>query len=191
MGVGSVWNRALVYFGIVEEDEYWDDEAYEAEQELERSYTERPNVRRLRSSSGSAEAYDDWSEPAPAAAPSRSRSKSSEPERAGSSRSSSRRNLEAVPSTAAKVHLIIPKSFNDAQTIADRFKAAVPVILNLQSADTELSKRLIDFSSGLTYALDGGMQRVADKVFLLTPHDVEVSAEERAKLIERGFFNQS
>ena len=89
------------------------------------------------------------------------------------------------------MHLIIPKSFNDAQTIADSFKAAVPVILNLQSADTELSKRLIDFSSGLTYALDGGMQRVADKVFLLTPHDVEVSAEERAKLIERGFFNQS
>ena len=55
------------------------------------------------------------------------------------------------------------------------------MILNLQSADQELSKRLIDFASGLTYALDGGMQRVADKVFLLTPRNVEVSAEERAQ----------
>ena len=65
------------------------------------------------------------------------------------------------------------------------------MILNLQGTDTELSKRLIDFSSGLTYALNGGMQRIADKVFLLTPRNVEVSAEERARMIERGFFNQS
>ena len=66
----------------------------------------------------------------------------------------------------------------------------IPVILNLQSAETDLAKRLIDFSSGLTYALDGGMQRVADKVFMLTPRNVEVSAEERARLLEKGFFNQ-
>jgi cell division inhibitor SepF len=65
------------------------------------------------------------------------------------------------------------------------------VILNLQGVDSELSKRLVDFASGLTYALDGGMQRVADKVFLLTPQHVEVSAEERARMIERGFFNQA
>ena len=76
--------------------------------------------------------------------------------------------------------------------IADRFKAQIPVIINLQSADTELSKRLIDFASGLTYALDGSMQRVADKVFLLTPRDVELSAEERARAMERGgFYNQA
>ena len=89
------------------------------------------------------------------------------------------------------VHLVIPKSFNDAQQIADQFKESVPVIINLQGTDTELSKRLIDFASGLTYALEGGMQRIADKVFLLTPRNVEVSAEERARLIEKGFFNQS
>ena len=83
-----------------------------------------------------------------------------------------------------------PKSFNDAQQIADKFKGTIPVILNLQSAETDLAKRLIDFSSGLTYALDGGMQRVADKVFMLTPRNVEVSAEERARLLEKGFFNQ-
>ncbi len=90
-----------------------------------------------------------------------------------------------------QVHLVIPKSFNDAQQIADQYKDGVPVILNLQGTDTDLSKRLIDFASGLTYALDGGMQRIADKVFLLTPRNVEVSAEERARLIEKGFFNQS
>ena len=90
-----------------------------------------------------------------------------------------------------RVHLVVPKNFNDAQQIADKFKDSIPVILNLQGADQELSKRLIDFTSGLTYALDGGMQRVADKVFLLTPRNVQVSAEERARLIERGFFNQA
>ena len=87
---------------------------------------------------------------------------------------------------------MLPRSFNDAQQIADKFKDSVPVILNLQSADNELSKRLIDFASGLTYALNGSMQRVADKVFLLTPRNVEVSAEERARMLDKGgFFNQA
>ena len=86
---------------------------------------------------------------------------------------------------------MIPKSFNDAQDVADKFKDSIPVIINLQGSDSDLSKRLIDFASGLTYALDGGMQRIADNVFLLTPRNVEVSAEERARLIEKGFFNQS
>ena len=68
-----------------------------------------------------------------------------------------------------QVHLVTPHSFNDAQEIADKFKQGVPVILNLQTTDAELAKRLIDFASGLTYALDGGMQKIADKTFLLTP----------------------
>jgi cell division inhibitor SepF len=99
-----------------------------------------------------------------------------------------------VPSDGgiAQVHLVVPRGFNDAKQIADRFKRAVPVIVNLQDADVELSKRLIDFSSGLTYALNGTMQRIADKVFLLTPPNIEVSAEERAKALERGgFYNQA
>ena len=72
-----------------------------------------------------------------------------------------------------RVHLVVPKAFNDAQQIADKFKDSIPVILNLQGIETDLSKRLIDFASGLTYALDGGMQRIADKVFMLTPRNVE------------------
>ena len=137
-----------------------------------------------------SQGYDDWTESedverahrrcaARAAAPS------------GASRGRSPHGRVPNPS-AVRVHLVLPRSFNDAQQIADKFKHGIPVILNLQSADAELSKRLIDFASGLTYALDGGMQRVADKVFLLTPRNVEVSAEQRAQLLERGgFYNQA
>jgi cell division inhibitor SepF len=179
MGVGNVWSRALVYFGIVEEDEYWDEEAYAAEEGLERTYTERENanVRRLAPRRGGGE-FEDWSEPSV----SRGRTAVLRP---------GRRPLEAVASASVRVHLVVPRSFNDAQSIADKFKESVPVIVNLQGTDVELSKRLIDFSSGLTYALNGSMQRVADKVFLLTPRNVEVSAEERARLIDHGFYNQS
>ena len=178
MGFADVWNRTLVYFGIAEEED-WDEDGAATQEELERSYSERPNVRRLAPRRRERE-YDDWTDPGEEQ-PSQSRRTQSRP-----------RGLEAVPSGAnVRVHLVIPRSFNDAQQIADKFKDTVPVILNLQGSDAELSKRLIDFASGLTYALDGGMQRVADKVFLLTPRNVEVSAEERARLIEKGFFNQS
>lgn len=103
--------------------------------------------------------------------------------------------LRAMPDPSGggdvRVHLVLPKSFNDAQQMADRYKDGTPVILNLQGVETDLSRRLIDFASGLTYALDGGMQRIADKVFMLTPRNVELSAEQRAQLLEKGFFNQS
>jgi cell division inhibitor SepF len=168
MAFSDLWNRTLVYFGIAE-DEEWDEDGY-ATEHLEESYRqrERQNVRRL----PSAPEADDWTaDEAPRRQP-------------------RLRRVEAGP--PAKVHLVVPRSFNDAQQIADRFKAEIPVILNLQNADTDLSKRLIDFASGLTYALDGSMQRVADKVFLLTPRNVELSAEERARALERGgFYNQA
>ncbi len=174
MGFADVWNKTLVYFGIAEEDD-WDEDGYVTEEELERSYAERPNVRRLSSSRRRhQEQFDDWTDP--------------EEEQA----TPLRPRLRGVESANVKVHLVVPRSFNDAQQIADRFKQGIPVIVNLQGVDADPSKRLIDFASGLTYALNGGMQRVADKVFLLTPRNVEVSAEERARLLERGgFFNQA
>ena len=175
MGFADVWNKTLVYFGIAEEED-WDEDGYVTDEDIQRSYAERPNVRRLAPRRRERE-FDDWTDPEP-----------------GSERTAVLRpRVAAVPSPASvRVHLVIPRSFNDAQQIADKFKESIPVILNLQSSDQDLSKRLIDFASGLTYALDGGMQRVADKVFLLTPRNVEVSAEERARLLERGgFFNQA
>ena len=81
-------------------------------------------------------------------------------------------------------------AIESAQQDLDKLKSDVPVIINFQSADPELAKRLVDFASGLTYALDGSMQRVADRVFLLTPSSISVSAEDKALLMERGFFNQ-
>jgi cell division inhibitor SepF len=180
MALRDTWHKTLVYFGLAEEEDprYEPAREPEPEAELEDRYRDRPNVRRLRRR---RDEIDDIFADEP--------------------RSSGRetRVLRPVGGNGRagggpgdiQVHLVVPKSFNDAQQIADQFKDAIPVILNLQGTDTDLSKRLIDFASGLTYALDGGMQRIADKVFLLTPRNVEVSAEERARLIEKGFFNQS
>ena len=195
MGFADVWNKTLVYFGIAEEED-WDEDGYLTDEELQRAYAERPNVRRLAPRRRSSQDFDDWTDPEPVSATARtsvlrprSEQRSQQREREAVPRL---RGVESIASPNVKVHLVLPRSFNDAQQIADRFKDGVPVILNLQQSDQELSKRLIDFASGLTYALDGGMQRIADKVFLLTPRNVEVSAEERARMIERGgFFNQA
>jgi cell division inhibitor SepF len=180
MAFRDTWHRALVYFGLAVEEEYDDghDPYGEPEAELEDRYRERPNVRRLSASRRRRDEIDEIFADEP-----------------GDRRTTVLRPVgpsgQRNGRGDVRVHLVVPKSFNDAQDVADKFKDAIPVILNLQGSDTDLSKRLIDFSSGLTYALDGGMQRIADKVFLLTPRNVEVSAEERARLIEKGFFNQS
>jgi cell division inhibitor SepF len=187
MAFRDSWHSALVYFGLAEEyhDDYDEDDAAgtDSETQIEDRYRERPNVRRLRRRRDEFDdifADDDAGEAAD-----------------GGGRAARGRTTTVLKPVGGRgngdvrVHLVVPKSFNDAQQIADKFKDSIPVILNLQSSDTDLSKRLIDFASGLTYALDGGMQRIADKVFMLTPRNVEISAEERARLIEKGFFNQS
>ena len=181
MGFSDTWHRTLVYFGLAEDrdayDDYEEPDPRDSEAELESRYRERPNVRRLQSRRRRDEIDDIFADESP------------------SERRTTALRSVGPPANGrqgdVRVHLVIPKSFNDAQDVADKFKDSIPVIINLQGSDADLSKRLIDFASGLTYALDGGMQRIADKVFLLTPRNVEVSAEERARLIEKGFFNQS
>jgi cell division inhibitor SepF len=94
----------------------------------------------------------------------------------------------AISATAqARVHVVAPARFGDAKEIADRLKDNRPVIVNLQMADRDLQRRMIDFCSGVTYALSGEMEKVADQVFLLAPTNVKVSDEERQRLVERGF----
>lgn len=191
MAGGGLWRKTLVYFGLADEDEdyydelpdpgRYDDEAYAdsyAEPERVRGKV-RPLPDRPRRSQDFDEIYSD------------------DDYRGGKSPGYSQQrgpSLRPLPGgldqPQVRVQLVVPRSFNDAQTVADKYKNDIPVILNLQQSDTELAKRLIDFASGLTYALDGGMQRVADKVFLLTPRNVEVSAEERQRILDRGFFNQ-
>jgi cell division inhibitor SepF len=93
-----------------------------------------------------------------------------------------------IPNRTARVHVVAPVRFSDAQEIGDLVKASSPVIVNLQAGERDLARRMIDFCSGVTYALGGTMEKVADQVFLLTPSNVEVSAEERQRLQERGLF---
>lgn len=96
--------------------------------------------------------------------------------------------VRTMNQASAKVHVVEPVGFNDAQEVGDRLKVTQPVILNLQGLDRDLQRRLIDFSSGLTYALGGSMSRVHDEVFLLTPANVEISVEERKRLQARGLY---
>jgi|SRR5215207_7870694 len=186
MALRDTWHRALVYFGLAEDHDYGPEYEEDFEPETgseevfesrrERGSGDQGSVRRLPTSRRARrdEIDDIFADDEPIAA-------------------SRTRTLRPVDNGGAdvQVHLVIPRNFNDAQQVADQFKRQVPVILNLQTADHELSKRMIDFCSGLTYAMDGGMQRIAEKMFLLTPRNVEVSAEEKARLIDKGFFNQS
>ena len=196
MAFRDTWHRTLVYFGLAEDDAYEDEdyEPYPAAAEAPREpresreprdtyASERPNVRKLSGARRRRDEIDDIF----AEDPVERRTTSLRPV----STSRSAPNGRGGAGNDVRVHFVAPRSFNDVQDVADKFKDSIPVIINLQGTDTELAKRLIDFSSGLTYALDGHVQRIADKVFLVTPHNVEVSAEERARLVEKGFFNQS
>ena len=179
MALRDTWHKALVYFGLAEDNDYGPEyeEEYvpDSDEDLDGG-RDSGQVRRLPTSRRARrdEIDDIFADDEPIAA---SRTRVLRPVGNGDS--------------DVQVHLVIPRNFNDAQQVADQFKRKVPVILNLQTTDHELSKRMIDFCSGLTYSLDGGMQRIAEKVFLLTPRNVEVSAEEKARLLDKGFFNQS
>ena len=194
MGVRDRLERVAAWFGFgVDEDDYYEEE------EERRSYAKdryageapdaepRPTVRRLgrsdRSSAFGTSLGDLFGSEGSAGR-----------EHSYGAQGSSPSHLRAVPDQnrvpQTRVSVVDPSSFNDAQALADRFKRQQPVILNLQQADAELSRRMVDFCAGLTYALDGQIQTVANRVFLLTPRNVEVSAEERKRLAERAFFNQ-
>jgi len=98
--------------------------------------------------------------------------------------------IRTIPKTqpgAGAIHRAEPKRFNEARELGERFKDGVPVIMNLQDS---IARRLVDFASGLVFAHDGKIELVAQRVYLLTPADVEVSAEERERIKEGGFYNQ-
>ena len=93
----------------------------------------------------------------------------------------------SAPST---IHRSEPKRFNEARDVADRFKSGAAVIMNRQSTEDATARRLVDFASGLVYGLDGKIELIANRVYLLSPPDVEVSAEDREKLAGSAFYNQ-
>ena len=208
--MASMWRRAMVYLGLQDDDEleYGNDyESYgdygEPEDEPQHGRARRdpgpdPGDGRARESGtvrtrpDSREYGTDYGteygapEPVPAPQPAPRAMAREEPSGVSAPRPSVVRTIG--PTTAARVHVVEPQGFNDAQEVGDRLKANQPVILNLQGLSRELQRRLIDFSSGLAYAVAGSMQRVADQVFLLTPTNVEVSQEEKERLQARGLF---
>jgi len=191
MGVRDRLDRIAAWFGFgVDEEDYYEDEEEEDRRYANEEYVNSargaepgPTVRRLgraeRSSAFGTSLGDLFG------------SESSARGERYSANQNPPAHLRPVPDQrTTRVSVLEPSSFNDAQNLADRFKRQQPVILNLQNVDGDLSRRMVDFCSGLTYALDGNIQSVANRVFLLTPRDVEVSAEERKRIAERAFFNQ-
>ena len=100
---------------------------------------------------------------------------------------------EHVPQTTdlARITTLHPRTYNEARTIGEHFREGTPVIMNLTEMVDSDAKRLVDFAAGLIFGLRGSIERVTNKVFLLSPANVEVTAEDKARIAERGFFNQS
>ena len=166
--MASIWRRAAVYLGLVDDDEYEEYEPYDEPAVAVR----RAGVAGIETEPASGGIRTLPREdgvglhPRPVVSPVR----------------------PITPLQSAKVHVVAPGGFPDAKEIGDKLKSSQPVIVNLQGVDRELSRRIIDFASGLAYGLGGQMEKVADQVFLLTPSNVEVSAEEKRRLQERGLY---
>lgn len=190
-----MWRKAMLYLGLGPDEEYDDyDAGYEDDAEPS---GDRSGQHRARVPAGSAAAtYPEESSAIGAVRPIATRP---EPRSEGATAMSQtvapsggpRLRPQVVrplsPTPGAKPHVVVPTSFNQAQELADKFKGSQPVIMNLQGADRDLARRLIDFASGLCYGLGGQMEKVANQVYLLTPTNVEVSPEERRRLQERGY----
>lgn len=91
----------------------------------------------------------------------------------------------------SRITTLHPRTFNEARTLGEEFRDGTPVIMNLSEMDNNDAKRLVDFAAGLVFAVHGSMERVTNKVFLLSPPNVSVAAEDKQRIAEGGFFNQS
>ena len=168
----GIFRKTMVYLGLVD-DEYEDFDDYEPRVAVRSSSRlngddDQPVLAPVTSSTIRPLPRDDSGQPATMTPRSPVRKVSVDPD--------------------ARVHVVAPTQFGDARQIADRLMNNQPVIVNLQVADRELMRRMIDFCSGVAYALNGKMERVANAVFLVTPSNVKVSAEERQRLQENGLM---
>lgn len=164
--MAGVWRKTLRYLGLVEEEELEDMEP-DADESAPRPVSTRSSpVRRL-----------DRPEPASVRATAES------PEAIV-------RTIPQPRPQSSSIHRAEPKRFNEARELGEKYKAGVPVIMNLQATEDGIARRLVDFASGLVFGLDGKIELVANRVYLLTPANIEVSAEERERIREGGFYNQ-
>jgi cell division inhibitor SepF len=168
--VGRFFKKALSFFGLSDEDDI-------GIRDIKDEDTERVKARTLRDKSGKIDA----------------RHGKINLRRGRIIGSKQSRKVSLIGSVKgevkSRVFVAEPKEFEEIQIIADNFKNDIPIIINLQKVDQDLGKRVIDFCSGLTYALEGNIKKVAEKVYLITPYNVEVSSEEKELLEEEGFYN--
>lgn len=194
--MASIWRRTMVYLGLVDDEEYdeyepYDEPAPAPPPPAPARRSVRPERLEPRLDPRLEPRFDRADRPEPAYEPEPSMGAVRTLPREESAITIQQRPSVVRPITPEKtprVHVVAPAGFNDAQEIGDKLKANQPVIVNLQGVERDLSRRLIDFASGVTYGLAGQMERVADQVFLLTPSNVEVSAEEKRRLQERGLY---
>jgi cell division inhibitor SepF len=168
--MASAMRKMAVYLGLVEDDHRYQDgyESYEEYEEFEEQ----------------ADRFDgpDDLDGQPAPGPSGPNGFMSAPVR-----------QEGVRQTTdlARITTLHPRTYNEARTIGEHFREGIPVIMNLTEMVDSDAKRLVDFAAGLIFGLHGSIERVTNKVFLLSPANVDVTAEDKARIAERGFFNQS
>lgn len=172
----SVWKRAAVYLGLVDDDEYDEYDPYDEPVAPQGGYG---GVRR------GAGAMATQPEPEPSGA---IRTLPRDPDGGVGLQPRPAVVRPITPVQNAKVFVVAPTGFPDAKEIGDKLKASQPVIVNLQGVEPDLCRRIIDFASGLAYGLGGTMEKVAQQVFLLTPTNVSVSDEEKRRLQERGLY---
>jgi cell division inhibitor SepF len=163
--MASAMRKMAVYLGLVEDDHRFDDQYQD---EYENEYDEY-----------GAELVQDDDRPEALGAE----------DPAG--RVGSRVAGQVQTTDLARITTLHPRTYNEARTIGEHFREGTPVIMNLTEMVDSDAKRLVDFSAGLIFGLRGSIERVTNKVFLLSPANVEVAAEDKARIAERGFFNQS
>ncbi len=173
----SIFKRGMAYLGLVDDD-YDDYDRYEQTSAVLSGSQRQQPVEAPEPPRAAAPQVQVRSSPRPVAASPAAPAARPQP--------STVRIATPEAQTSAKVSIVAPGRFADAQEIANLLMANQPVIVNMQSAERDLQRRMIDFCSGVTYALSGGMERVADEVFLLTPSNVKVTDEERQRLADSG-----
>src|SRR5262245_24755663 len=174
--MASAMRKMAVYLGLVEDDRYNDDyDDYDL-------YDETADRRRAE------RADDETAEPA-----SRHAAALEPADDAQMPVTLDRRPslTDSAVSDLARITTLHPRTYNEARTIGEHFREGIPVIMNLTEMVDSDAKRLVDFAAGLIFGLRGSIDRVTNRVFLLSPASVEVTAEDKARMAERGFFNQS
>ncbi|MEU3194931.1 cell division protein SepF [Streptomyces sp. NPDC006992] len=212
--MAGAMRKMAVYLGLVEDDGY-DGRGFDPDDEFEPEPEPERDHRRYESEqSHHSLQKTDSEEPVRVAHPPAQRER--EPEtppavaaesgRAGriapvSSITPERQNVEKsapviMPKVVSerepyRITTLHPRTYNEARTIGEHFREGTPVIMNLTEMDDTDAKRLVDFAAGLVFGLHGSIERVTQKVFLLSPANVDVTAEDKARIAEGGFFNQS